>query len=731
MNDPQTDPDLLLDRVKQEFLDVTGQDWESQSLEENHDPQDKTIHLATRMNLFRDILLILSSSSKKYQDMKQVTSRNFSFLVSQETGLKTLLSATFDFDESSQIKTTIDQRCQASANIIAFIPVLCCPVNQYFDKISRQTFQLLLNEQSNASNDYTISCLRKISTFIVTSFIRRNKKLAFKYFIDPLIQSLSLDDSHHQLLLTVEESLEVIYSLISCHFDVKPFVGVFHIIFYARVTVLEGSSLKDKLTEIIKEIISKVDHSVYLLDDTLFNHFQTYFVVDEDGKVIRRKKKNEESASEVDFKRIDEVANFTLFLVTESFKEDDQLLDFVLLLLERLSFVRKNESSSLLLASMIISCLEEKIEGLVFKNPSKSIRFVSQSLSRNIHSHLPQESEESKLKIDTTMISLQILKQIIFHEKSSFSRTDIQDLKECLPGLQFLLSLNSLPKPLMKFDIIQVKQAIEDLDEDPVKKSSVKNEDSFFGQVMKDLNDPLMPTRAHALISLKRLIIDRDLLVVKNEDRILELLQASLSDPESYIYLSSINTLSELAVVSTDKVLPLLLETFSNDNRTIQERLNVGEVIVKVTRRLETDSCLKFTPQLMSFFSRNLLKEAEDDLIKVSCLSNLGSFCKQLGHHIIPFLEYIVRDVESLIQTDKSSLDVKRAAIMMFHLMLQGMDMETLMQCKSSVHKIHSIAYFVYHDHEDEISRLHAQLTLEQLDRITKDFLENPKTIKS
>ena len=266
---------------------------------------------------------------------------------------------------------------------------------------------------------------------------------------------------------------------------------------------------------------------------------------------------------------------------------------------------------------------------------------------------------------------------------------------------------------------------------------SVSLSDNFH-DALRDLNDPLMPTRAHGLICLKRLIMSRDATVLENWKRVLQLLDISLADGDSYIYLSAINTLAALCLTNTDQTLPILLQAYRNEDRTIQERLNVAEVIVRVSRSLG-ESAPKYSHLIFETFMHSL--KDTDEMIRVSSLSNLAHFCARMGSSLKPFMGELLHSVQSLIRNDDSLL-VKRAGFMLLHLTLTGIDghsfevrftfpgtqsrpfrmsfiPEQIIQEYGS--RLHRLALEAYTSDPDDVSRLHAQLALEEMDRIARD----------
>src|SRR5690606_16791471 len=113
---------------------------------------------------------------------------------------------------------------------------------------------------------------------------------------------------------------------------------------------------------------------------------------------------------------------------------------------------------------------------------------------------------------------------------------------------------------------------------------SAAEQDREFEQAVKDLDSHLLTDRAHALITFKRLIMQKNRNIYNNKDRLLTILKAALSDPESYIYLAAINALSELSLVYTDEVLPIVINEFNYKQRTEAERTRIGQILVNISK---------------------------------------------------------------------------------------------------------------------------------------------------
>lgn len=83
------------------------------------------------------------------------------------------------------------------------------------------------------------------------------------------------------------------------------------------------------------------------------------------------------------------------------------------------------------------------------------------------------------------------------------------------------------------------------------------------------------------------------------------MLQEQLKDQDSYIYLSGINGLASLGMHCTEDVLQILCKEFlqvsteqdyivtkEDQNRVAELRMKVGDIIVKVTKRLGENNYL-------------------------------------------------------------------------------------------------------------------------------------------
>ena len=118
-----------------------------------------------------------------------------------------------------------------------------------------------------------------------------------------------------------------------------------------------------------------------------------------------------------------------------------------------------------------------------------------------------------------------------------------------------------------------------------------------FDNALACLTDASLPIRAHGLILFRRLIERCDERTLKNIEenysKLFQRFEEHLHAEDSYEYLAAINVLSALANRYTERVLPMLCKEYINRDRKLEDRLKVGEILVKTSRILGRSSIWK------------------------------------------------------------------------------------------------------------------------------------------
>jgi len=117
-----------------------------------------------------------------------------------------------------------------------------------------------------------------------------------------------------------------------------------------------------------------------------------------------------------------------------------------------------------------------------------------------------------------------------------------------------------------------------------------KHMNQSLEQVLQDLHDPMIPVKGHALVALRRMILNRDQDVMQKHEEVLKIFQEHLGHPDTYIYLAAIQGLTALGSLNTDYVIKVLVEEYVQEHnvtvRPAELRMKIGEVLVKTIRTL-------------------------------------------------------------------------------------------------------------------------------------------------
>ena len=116
--------------------------------------------------------------------------------------------------------------------------------------------------------------------------------------------------------------------------------------------------------------------------------------------------------------------------------------------------------------------------------------------------------------------------------------------------------------------------------------TSLAGEASSLEQALVELCDSLIPVRGHGLITLTRLLRQRDRAALSRTDLLMTIFRENLAHPDTYIYLQAVAGLSALGDVEPGTVLPALLREYSQGERSAETRLKLGEAIVRISRSL-------------------------------------------------------------------------------------------------------------------------------------------------
>lgn len=240
-----------------------------------------------------------------------------------------------------------------------------------------------------------------------------------------------------------------------------------------------------------------------------------------------------------------------------------------------------------------------------------------------------------------------------------------------------------------------------------------------YEQAIKLLQSPEIYCKAYGSDSIIKLLKNRDHQTITNRHTILALALQNLKETESYAYLNVIRVLVALTNVIDIDVMEALIALYKNSDTDIDERLKIGEVIVKVTEHLK-ESAFKFRHQIIHCFLIGSRDNSNE--FRTSSLANLGTVCKILSYQIHNFFQEMFQQLEIIIKTD-NYLPSKRAAAMVLTQILAGLP--NIMDFQDYLLPLYRLMKDILAMESDPQTKLHAQIAMEYLNTKTKDFL-NP-----
>ncbi|GAB1293612.1 Transport and Golgi organization protein 6 homolog [Apodemus speciosus] len=249
-----------------------------------------------------------------------------------------------------------------------------------------------------------------------------------------------------------------------------------------------------------------------------------------------------------------------------------------------------------------------------------------------------------------------------------------------------------------------------------------------FREVLLSACDPQVPTRAAALRTLARWVEQREARALEEQKKLLQIFLENLEHEDSFVYLSAIQGVALLSDVYPEEIMVDLLAKYDSgkDKHTPETRMKVGEVLMRVVRALG-DMVSKYREPLLHTFLRGV-RDA-DAAHRASSLANLGELCQRLHFLLGPVVHEVTACLIAVAKTD-TDVQVRRAAVHVVVLLLRGLSQKATEVLNDVLKDLYRLLKHVVHLEPDDVARLHAQLALEELDEIMRNFLFPPQKLE-
>ncbi|KAL1784371.1 transport and Golgi organization protein 6-like isoform X1 [Sigmodon hispidus] len=249
-----------------------------------------------------------------------------------------------------------------------------------------------------------------------------------------------------------------------------------------------------------------------------------------------------------------------------------------------------------------------------------------------------------------------------------------------------------------------------------------------FQEALLSAYDPQIPTRAAALRTLSRWVEQREARALEEQKKLLQIFMENLEHEDTFVYLSAIQGVALLSDVYPEEILVDLLAKYSsgNDKHTPETRMKVGEVLMRIVRALG-DMVSKYREPLLHTFLRGV--KDSDATHRASSLANLGELCQRLDFLLGPVVHEVTACLIAVAKTD-SNVQVRRAAIHVVVLLLRGLSQKATEVLSDVLKDLYHLLKHVVRLEPDDVARLHAQLALEELEEIMRNFLFPPQKLE-
>ncbi|XP_070536633.1 transport and Golgi organization protein 6 homolog [Ptychodera flava] len=210
-----------------------------------------------------------------------------------------------------------------------------------------------------------------------------------------------------------------------------------------------------------------------------------------------------------------------------------------------------------------------------------------------------------------------------------------------------------------------------------LKMDNTGDETVEFDEIYKELSDPSIPIRAHAIRALTKLLAMRDSKALDEKDKLLKVFQENLESDDAYLYLSAIQGVVALVDISAQTVLPILCKQFTSTvahPENIEMRMKIGEALVRSSRVLGAMLPAYVKPLIGALL---IGVKDTDPSIRASSLSNLAEVCFVIKAAITPVIHEIVSCIHDIVKTESEN-EVRRAAVHVIRQLLSALQEDSL-----------------------------------------------------
>jgi len=252
-----------------------------------------------------------------------------------------------------------------------------------------------------------------------------------------------------------------------------------------------------------------------------------------------------------------------------------------------------------------------------------------------------------------------------------------------------------------------------------LKKECSKDEFSYE-QMLKDLSDPMLPSRAHAIMQLGKKVKEGHPAATSNISSLCAIVMDHLTHTDSYIFLAAIKCLQNMSWYNTGQIVDVLVKECLNTRRKPDDRAKVGEALVGVFK-VANEMLPAHEAAIFQCLLTTANKQSEE-VLRVSALSGLAELCFLCKHGVLSHVQEVLYLAELTLIDDQSPL-AQKAALLVISKVVQGQGKNIFYKLKEELLQLYRLLKKIADISSHPDVRLHANLALGTMADIIEEFL--------
>ncbi|KAG5419474.1 hypothetical protein I9W82_003241 [Candida metapsilosis] len=371
----------------------------------------------------------------------------------------------------------------------------------------------------------------------------------------------------------------------------------------------------------------------------------------------------------------------------------------------------------------LLESIGEKFKESLARTPSEMLAIVQSFLNSKFDKE--DDDMDSDDEDDESEEILPVLLELL---SAILSENDVVIDDKCTEQLSAIKSsLSNLSKQLSNQSIAQSARALESritdiLSGDIPVTNPIDAQKLTLSRAITSLNDPLAPIRAHGLYLLRQLIESKSEVI--SLDFVINLHLVQLKDSEPFVYLNVIKGLESLIEWDEPTVLKTLCELYTNRETELDERLRIGEVILRYIQ-VSNETFQGASANLIVESTLSIIRQHDKDDVRVrmSAMSLLGMCCKVNPIGLLGNLEDALDCAIGILnlETENDKAIMRRAAVVLIQDLILGTSETDKVEFPEKYReKVVTILKYVASTDNDIFVREQAQKVLDLIEELFK-----------